>query len=287
MLESDFGESKIKGLLEVEYWFGVKQALEAKGCTVICARVPGFASVEERAKALNECIERETRYLRLSKSPNDIYNTPNGEDNRKPQERIRVNLIAHSMGGLDSRYMISRIPNKNFEVISLTTVSTPHHGSEMADFVVGLSRDVQKGIPRDSPAKILPPAIYQLTTESMREFNRSTPNDPKVAYFSYGASMRPKWFNLFYGTWQVVSNISNGEPNDGLVTVSSSKWGQYMGTLQNTDHLDLINWKNRIQKEVANKVFKVNDSVSNQVEPELDVLDFYLSIADNLARRGF
>lgn len=36
-------------------------------------------------------------------------------------------------------------------------------------------------------------------------------------------------------------------PNDGLVSVESSKWGEYKGTLDNVSHLDLINWTNRLR----------------------------------------
>lgn len=30
--------------------------------------------------------------------------------------------------------------------------------------------------------------------------------------------------------------------NDGLVSVDSSKWGTYKGTLKDVSHLDMINW---------------------------------------------
>jgi triacylglycerol lipase len=40
-------------------------------------------------------------------------------------------LIAHSMGGLDSRFMLSpaNLDHLAAHVASLTTISTPHHGS--------------------------------------------------------------------------------------------------------------------------------------------------------------
>ena len=45
-----------------------------------------------------------------------------------------VHLLAHSKGGLDSReFLASTIP-PNFGVLSLTTLSTPHHGSPGADY---------------------------------------------------------------------------------------------------------------------------------------------------------
>ena len=45
----------------------------------------------------------------------------------------KVNIIAHSMGGLDARYLIS-VNRFHKRVASLTTVATPHHGSSIASF---------------------------------------------------------------------------------------------------------------------------------------------------------
>ncbi|MFO0865908.1 MAG: hypothetical protein U0744_14870 [Gemmataceae bacterium] len=44
-------------------------------------------------------------------------------------------IIAHSMGGLDSRYMITKLGMAD-QVISLTTLGTPHRGSPFADWAV-------------------------------------------------------------------------------------------------------------------------------------------------------
>ncbi|MCQ5134484.1 esterase/lipase family protein, partial [Coprococcus eutactus] len=41
----------------------------------------------------------------------------------------KVNLIAHSKGGLDSRYAISMLGMAPY-VASLTTINTPHRGCE-------------------------------------------------------------------------------------------------------------------------------------------------------------
>lgn len=45
-----------------------------------------------------------------------------------------MNFIAHSMGGLDCRHLISRVRPKQYTPLSLTTVSTPHHGSPFMDW---------------------------------------------------------------------------------------------------------------------------------------------------------
>ena len=48
----------------------------------------------------------------------------------------QVNLVGHSMGGLDCRYLVSQIQPKSFTPITLTTISTPHRGSPFADYVI-------------------------------------------------------------------------------------------------------------------------------------------------------
>ncbi|MBQ7980101.1 MAG: triacylglycerol lipase, partial [Oscillospiraceae bacterium] len=44
----------------------------------------------------------------------------------------KVNIIAHSKGGLDSRYAIAKCGIEDY-VATLTTVGTPHHGSQVTD----------------------------------------------------------------------------------------------------------------------------------------------------------
>lgn len=278
-----------RGIVEVEYWIGVKERLEEKGCTVITASVPSFGSIEERATILNAFLEKETQKLKQKRTKGEVYNVK--QDNSKESfdegDRIKVNLIAHSMGGLDCRYLISEIPNKSYKVLSLTTISTPHRGSEMADYVVNLFQDLRKVAPVESPVSFLPPCFYELTTDYMKYFNETTPNDPNVSYYSYGSSFQPKWHNALYPSWKIVYNGSNGQPNDGMVSVRSSKWGEYQGTLTGTDHLDLINWRNKIQKDIGKLFENSNKSIQQTVEPDIDILNFYLKIADNLTRKGF
>lgn len=67
-------------------------------------------------------------------------------------------------------------------------------------------------------------------------------------YFSYGAMFQPGILNVFRPFHQLLEEAEG--PNDGLVSVASSKWGGdsgYQGTLVGVSHLDLINWTNRVQ----------------------------------------
>lgn len=230
------GENRIGGVY-LDYWKGISEALESIGCTVYISKVLPFGSISQRAKMLNEYLES-----RIS------------ESSRIRPKKTKVNLVAHSMGGLDCRYLISEIESKNYQVVSLTTVATPHHGSSMADYCC-------------ERMGMLPPSIKQLTTQYMVHFNKKVLNHPNVQYFSFGASFRPKFYNLFFSTWNVVKE--NEGSNDGLVSVKSAQWGKYLGTLRGVDHLDLINWTS------------INKNVSS-----FNAVEFYLDLADYLARQG-
>lgn len=92
-------------------------------------------------------------------------------------------------------------------------------------------------------------AFSQLTRRYMNEeFNPKTPNREGVAYFSYGATASPPLWSAFRLSHRIIE--AEEGPNDGLVSVASSRWGGekgYKGTLIGINHLDLINWTNRIR----------------------------------------
>lgn len=65
-------------------------------------------------------------------------------------------------------------------------------------------------------------------------------------YLSYGAMFEPTFWSVFKHSHSIIQ--SQEGPNDGMVSVTSSKWGGpdgYKGTLTGVSHLDLINWTNR------------------------------------------
>lgn len=73
----------------------------------------------------------------------------------------------------------------------------------------------------------------------------SSPDGCSVRYYSYGAFVNPRIWSVFRRPHKIVERIEG--PNDGLVSVASSQWGEYKGTLVGVNHLDLINWTNRIR----------------------------------------
>ncbi|BGP07373.1 lipase 2 [Rhodotorula toruloides] len=242
--------------LRFSYWVGVEEALAANGVEVLIGRVPASASIEERAKVLCEMI---------------------GE--RFPGRE--VNLIGHSMGGLDGRYVISRLKPINFKIRSLTTISTPHRGSSFADYlledVLGAERvptllNTMKALGVPGGGK----AFDDLTTTKMARFNEETPDDPSVRYFSFSAEFTPSWSNPFRIPWGVVYEREG--PNDGLVSVESARWGDHRATLHNVNHADLIGWKG-----VVRYAFAAWSGHEIRYAP----VSFFLGVSEMLADEGF
>lgn len=142
----------------------------------------------------------------------------------------------------------SRLRPDNVKVLSLTTIASPHRGSAYADYL--FSRIGPANIPR--LYKVLDffglesGAFRQLTEVYMTEkFNPRTPDLEGVQYYSYGAAFDPQFTSVFRHSHDIIMKAEG--PNDGMVSVSSSKWGTYKGTLNHVSHLDLINWTNRLR----------------------------------------
>ena len=251
-----FDELRLAGKLlpGVHYWRGITEALRVNGIEVILASVPPSASIEERAAKLGE----------------DIHQKVGGKS---------VNIIAHSMGGLDARYMISQLKPPTVKVKSLTTIASPHRGSAFADYC--FDRIGETRLPRIYSTlralRIETGAFSQLTRRYMTEkFNPKTPDLEGVAYFSYGAMATPPLWSAFRQSHRIIEAEEGA--NDGLVSVASSQWGTYKGTLEDVSHLDLINWTNRLR-------WLVWEMIGNK--RNFNAIAFYLDIADMLAKEGF
>ncbi|KAG5647563.1 hypothetical protein DXG03_008916 [Asterophora parasitica] len=238
--------------MQVTHWRGIKEVLEANGTEVLITRVPATSSPVDRAKVLEAKISQ-------------VY------------PGRSVHLIGHSMGGLDCRYLTTHLTHRKFNVLSITTIATPHRGSSFADHflsTVGAAR-----MPSIlSLLDLLPngggdgKAFESLTVESMRKFNQETPDVEGVRYFSWGAVYEPGLIDTWKWPHSVI--LEKEGPNDGLVSVESSKWGTYLGTLSHVNHLDLIGWINAPRYKWAEIMGK---------EIKFRPATFYLGVADMLA----
>ncbi|QQK43795.1 Arrestin-like, N-terminal [Penicillium digitatum] len=177
--------------------------------------------------------------------------------------------------------MISHIRPEKFKILSLTTIASPHRGSSVADYIfdqIGADRlpQIYYALHR---LNVETGAFSQLTRKYMTEtFNPTTPDMDDVRYFSYGAAVEPGVWSAFRLSHRVLAEIEG--PNDGLVSVSSSRWGGdagYKGTLMGVSHLDLINWTNRLK-------WLVGEVTGNK--RKFNAIALYLDIADMLAKEG-
>ena len=191
----------------------------------------------------------------------------------------KLNLIAQSMGGLDARYMISRM-GFHERVASLTTVSSPHRGSGIANFILDRSEWVRIRLSdimnwmgntamHEVPADFLT-AVAELTPEYVcEEFNPNVPDHPDVRYYSFAGQAGKGTGVPINPGLQILNRIlyPREGPNDGFVSVESAKWGQYLGSI-GADHAAQVGIK-----FLGNKEFN-----SNQ---------FYTMVVHRLAAEGF
>jgi triacylglycerol lipase len=209
-----YGEVRVGALTVSEYFPGVSQQLRAAGNRVLVPTLSPTGGVADRAAELQAFLDRE--------APNEP-----------------VHLVAHSMGGLDARYMISRL-GMSERVLSLTTLGTPHRGSTFADWGVSrLSRVVR---PILHWLGLSTQAFLDLTTAKCRQFNEGVPDVPSVRYFSVAGRHDGNWLTPeWYLSYSLVHRLE-GE-NDGVVSVASAQWGEHT-ELWDGDHFSLVNWPN-------------------------------------------
>lgn len=178
-----------------------------------------------------------------------------------------VNIVAHSMGGLDARYLITHLDMAP-SVRTLTTISTPHRGTYLAEWFL---ENFHKRVPL-----LLALESFGVNVDGFRAcrpsacaaFNATTPDHPDVRYFSYGATVPVSRVSpILRRAWNIL-RVAEGD-NDGMVSTASAHWGQYLGTI-NADHFA-----------------QTPDLVFVRPGEDFDVLGFYTRLLEDLARRGF
>lgn len=222
-----FGFDSVEvGSRKWEYFRGVPTRLERAGAKVHVVRVASIGAIEKRAEQLAEQV-------RAIGSP-------------------RVNVIAHSMGGVDARFALARLGLAD-KVASLTTVGTPHRGTPLADIgsrVLGrLARSSFLG------------GVHGATTKRMKRFNGDVEDVRGVGYFSVTASTRDVSKLLLPG-WAFLHGMA-GE-NDGIVPLESQRWGELIEQVD-ADHWAQIGWGSH----------------------PFDAPDFYARLVRELRARGF
>jgi triacylglycerol lipase len=240
---SDIGVGKLK----LTYFNRIDRALAARGHPLIVPRVHPTGTIAKRAAMMKRSMLKTLDELGTRDA--------------------RVVVFAHSMGGLDARYMISRLGMED-RVAALVTICTPHRGSAYADWCLqNLGRKLG-GLKLMRLLGLDVRAITDLTSEACARFNDKFSDAPGVKYFSIAAVR--EWHRLppfFLHSHRIVKEVQGA--NDGIVAESSALWGEHLGTWP-CDHLHAIN--KRILPEVHHKTG--------------DVTPRYLKIIDRLIADG-
>ncbi len=180
----------------LRYFNGVADHIQALGHQVIEPPVNAIGSIDARGDQLANAI--------LS-------------DFRAADE---VHIIAHSMGGLDSRYALNRYPELASKVKTLVAIGTPHLGSPVADAIVNPDHPLSPHIP--SFLKDWMGGPDDLTTKKCSEFDQNNPDVGGVRYIDVaGDASRDKNGLLLFELTEAIGNLYN-DINDGVVTKKSA-----------------------------------------------------------------
>ncbi len=163
----------------------------------------------------------------------------------------RLSLIAHSMGGLDARHLISR-RGWHARVHALVTLSTPHHGTAIASFLAEQPDRLQDWIAAlvdwmgtralDGGTANFARAITELTPEHVcKTFNPATPDHPSVRYWSCAGRAGKGTGVPLHPVFRPLNRLlyTREGVNDGYVSVESARWGTFLGAVD-LDHARLV-----------------------------------------------
>ncbi len=245
------------------YWGRIPKTLTERGAVIYYGLQDCWADIGENARAIKARI-------------GTILEETGAE---------KVNIIAHSKGGLEARMAASSL-GAGDRIASITTVGTPHHGSKTIDKllkapgsvfnIASFAVDNWIGLIGDTK-----PDFYkvcrELSTESAEKFNRENPNVPGVYYQSYGGVMRSPLSDINLSTANAVVKLTEGA-NDGLVSVYSAKWGERFVLLRGNSRRGVSHYD-----EIDFRRCPLTKKRGGHVS---DICEVYVNILSELSLRG-
>lgn len=243
-----------------DYWGRIPKELKDNGATIFYGNHDSAEAVKDSAKELSERIK-------------DIVKETGCE---------KVNIIAHSKGGLDSRYAISEYGMDEY-VASLTMINTPNRGCEYADYLIGkVSPKVLNKVANTYNKTLkklgdknpdFTSAVKDLTHSFCKDFNEKIKRSDNVYYQSVGSKL-----NTFRGG-RFPLNMTNNfvkcfdGANDGLVGEESFKYGDKFTFIQHEgkrgiSHGDVID-------------------LNRENIDDFDVREFFVKLVSELRENGF
>ncbi len=241
----------MKDCFFMKSWGKIDRILRIQGHTVYKSGIDAFGTVETNAVQLKEEI--------------DAILAETGAE--------KVNLIAHSKGGLDAKYMIRELRMAP-RVASLTTLCTPHRGSPIASFVLRFPRFAVK------LAAFWINLFYRLlgdrqpdsftACEELRRIEHLETETVNVAEGvlcqSFSASVKPGKGDFVMNIPLFFSRfIEKGHLTDGLVPRDSAVFGNYRGDCvhDSVSHTEIVDFMVRGKKR--DKIFAFYSSLCEEL----------------------
>ncbi|MDO4544567.1 MAG: hypothetical protein Q4C25_00275 [Bacillota bacterium] len=281
-----------------KYWGRIPQLLRDLGNQIYFGHQDGYGSMADNADALKK------RVLVIAEETGVQ----------------RVNIIAHSKGGLEARYMISQLGMAD-HVASLTTMSTPHKGSPLMDKIASAPRPLKgifgacvNGVQRikgDRHPNAIK-SIEELSQDYVGVFNEMMEDSEKVYYQSYAFYMKGPFDDLLltapyrlYRRLHRERDVDIPGMGDGLVTADSARWGEFKGVYtsygkRGISHRGATDTFRRpfVKSIKIAETAEAAETAGKEPEEDLsktddhvlmveDIADLYLEIVEDLALRGF
>ncbi len=250
----------VHGILFKDLWhrkaFGkIGKVLTNEGHKVFTSNHDGLGAIETNAEQIKEYVNRVLLETGAEK----------------------VNIIAHSKGGLDSLYMIDRLGMSD-KVASATFLCTPHKGSAIAERLYDLPKFIRGFIAFNLNLwyRILgdkhPNSLEvcrQLKTNHDGVVELDGEHDG-IFMQSYSTVLERKRDDFLLGIPLIFSRKHEGHLTDGLVSVESSKFKNYRGhcTDSSISHSQMVDFMTSKRKK--EKVYK-----------------FYIELCSELEEMGF
>lgn len=213
----------------IVYFNGVADFLASSfpGLHVLTTQVAPDGTIEVRGTQLG-------RQILQALQPGGVFNSD------EP-----VHIIAHSMGGLDARFLLSPDNPDNMadRIASLTTIATPHKGTPIADLLVRIEDSLTTSHEEKLIAQALRASLAHAhisvgglrnqTTDGMKQFNEQFRDDERTRKFSVaGVGRGIKFAGIQLDTCVAlrlphrIIEDQTGEENDGIINLSSATWGE-------------------------------------------------------------
>ncbi len=248
----------------INYWGRIPQALENNGAKVFYGRQDSNGSIESNAEQIKNQLEAVLKETGSEK----------------------VNIIAHSKGGLEARYLISSMGFSN-RVASLTTISTPHNGSVTIDKLLCIPDFLVKAgckvcdlwfmLLGDSFPDTYK-AINSFRTDKAELFNIENPDSGEVYYQSYAFAMKKMSSDILMWCPYLVVKKFEGE-NDGLLAPRAVKWTNFRGVYYGSGGRGISHCD-----EVDMRRYRLSENKDGDIS---DITEFYVDIAAELKEMGF